>query len=35
LAGIYAKPAQEYNETRIFQDSAIIRSVEVIKDSKI
>ena len=34
LAGIYAKPAQEYNETRFFQDSAIIRSVEVIKESK-
>jgi hypothetical protein len=34
FAGIYTKPAQEYNETRIFQDSAIIHSVEVIKKSK-
>jgi hypothetical protein len=34
FAGIYPKPVQEYNETTIFQDSAIIRSVEVIKESK-
>jgi hypothetical protein len=34
FAGIYTKPAQEYNETTIFQDRAIIRSVEVIKESR-
>ena len=32
LAGIYPQPVQEYNETKIFQDGAIIRSAEVIKD---
>ncbi len=34
LAGIYPKPLQEYNETKIFQDRAIIRSAEVIKESR-
>ena len=31
-AGIYPKPVQEYNETKIFQDSATIGSIEIIKD---